>query len=62
MTRKEKILESMNRLEDRKPSEWIALSLLIKKFLFPLIRAELNGEPESQKIDIVEEAKKIFST
>ena len=54
MNNKDKILESIDRLEKRLPSKWdVALVCQIKKFLFPLIRKELE--------DNYDKAKKIFA-
>lgn len=50
MNNREKILKSIKRLEDRKPSKWdVALILQIKQFLFPLIREELKDSYEKAK-------------
>jgi len=57
MDNKEKILESINRLEKRLPSKWdVALIMQIKRFLFPLIRKELEDNN-----CIYDKAKKIFT-
>lgn len=44
MTEKEKILESIKRLDDLPPSKWDAPTIInVKKFLFPKIVSYIEG-------------------
>jgi hypothetical protein len=61
MTEKEYILKGLKMIEEVKPSDagrWLSFKI---KFL-PRLISFINGEKFEEKVDIVEEAEKIFET